>query len=62
MGEVTGDPDPLRRHGVETEDTVGQAFDPYRHEALRVPRDTSRPGRLPFGLGIESRLADSRGG
>ena len=33
----------LRRHGVETEDTVGQTFDPYRHEALRVRRDASMP-------------------
>jgi molecular chaperone GrpE len=33
----------LRRHGVETEDTVGQTFDPYRHEALRVRRDGSMP-------------------
>jgi molecular chaperone GrpE len=33
----------LRRHGVETEDTVGQTFDPHRHEALRVRRDASMP-------------------
>src|SRR6266850_2643777 len=33
----------LRRHGVETEDTVGQTFDPYRHEALRTGRDPSQP-------------------
>jgi molecular chaperone GrpE len=33
----------LRRHGVGTEDTVGQTFDPHRHEALRVRRDASMP-------------------
>lgn len=33
----------LRQHGIETEETIGQTFDPHRHEALRVRRDASMP-------------------
>lgn len=29
----------LRQHGVESEETVGQTFDPHRHEALRTRCD-----------------------
>jgi molecular chaperone GrpE len=33
----------LRRHGIEPEDSLGQPFDPNRHEALRSRRDPSKP-------------------
>lgn len=33
----------LRRHGIESEDTVGQTFDPHRHEALRSAHDPAQP-------------------
>jgi len=33
----------LRRHGVEAENSLGQRFDPHRHEAVRVRRDPSQP-------------------
>jgi molecular chaperone GrpE len=33
----------LRRHGVKTEDAVGQTFDPFRHEALRTGYDPTQP-------------------
>jgi molecular chaperone GrpE len=33
----------LRRHGIESEDTVGQTFDPHRHEALRSGHDPTQP-------------------
>lgn len=33
----------LRQHGIETEETVGQTFDPYRHEALRTGCDETMP-------------------
>jgi molecular chaperone GrpE len=36
----------LRRHGIEAEDSVGQPFDPNRHEALRARRDTSQPDHV----------------
>ncbi len=32
----------LRRHGVDTEDTLGQPFDPHRHEAVAVSCDRER--------------------
>lgn len=33
----------LRKHGVEPDDSLGQPFDPNRHEALRARRDPSKP-------------------
>jgi molecular chaperone GrpE len=33
----------LRRHGIESEDSLGHPFDPHRHEALRVRHDASKP-------------------
>jgi hypothetical protein len=33
----------LRHHGIEPEDSLGQPFDPHRHEALRVDHDASKP-------------------
>jgi molecular chaperone GrpE len=33
----------LREHGIETEETVGQTFDPHRHEALRTRCDETMP-------------------
>ena len=33
----------LRQHGVESEETVGQTFDPHRHEALRTRCDETMP-------------------
>jgi molecular chaperone GrpE len=33
----------LRHHGVEAEKSVGQPFDPHRHEAVRVGHDPSQP-------------------
>jgi molecular chaperone GrpE len=33
----------LRHHGIESEDSVGQPFDPHRHDALRVGHDASKP-------------------
>jgi molecular chaperone GrpE len=33
----------LGRHGIEPEDSLGQPFDPNRHEALRSRRDPSKP-------------------
>jgi molecular chaperone GrpE len=33
----------LRRHGIEPEDSIGQPFDPHRHEALRVLHDPTQP-------------------
>jgi molecular chaperone GrpE len=33
----------LRQHGIESEETVGQTFDPHRHEALRTRCDETMP-------------------
>jgi molecular chaperone GrpE len=33
----------LRQHGVESEETLGQTFDPHRHEALRTRCDETMP-------------------
>jgi len=33
----------LRRHGIEPEESLGQRFDPHRHEALRTGNDSSQP-------------------
>ena len=33
----------LHRHGVESEEIVGQPFDPHRHEALSQSHDPARP-------------------
>jgi molecular chaperone GrpE len=33
----------LRQHGIETEESVGQAFDPHRHEALSQRCDPAHP-------------------
>jgi molecular chaperone GrpE len=33
----------LRHHGIESEDSLGQPFDPHRHDALRVGHDASKP-------------------
>ena len=33
----------LRQHGVETEESVGQPFDPHRHEALSQGHDPAKP-------------------
>jgi molecular chaperone GrpE len=36
----------LSHHGIETEDTVGQTFDPHRHEALRTGYDPTQPDEV----------------
>ena len=36
----------LRRHGIESEESLGQPFDPNRHEALRVAQDPSQPDNV----------------
>jgi molecular chaperone GrpE len=36
----------LHRHDIEPEDSVGQPFDPHRHEAVRARRDTSQPDHV----------------
>ena len=33
----------LRKHGIETEESVGQPFDPHRHEALSQRHDPAHP-------------------
>jgi molecular chaperone GrpE len=33
----------LRQHGVESEDLVGQPFDPHKHEALSQGHDPAQP-------------------
>jgi molecular chaperone GrpE len=33
----------LRRHGVEPEESLGQPFDPHRHEAVATRRDPGQP-------------------
>ena len=33
----------LRQHGIESEESVGQPFDPYRHEALSQGHDAAHP-------------------
>jgi molecular chaperone GrpE len=33
----------LRRHGVESDESVGQPFDPHRHEALAQGHDPAQP-------------------
>jgi DNA-binding MarR family transcriptional regulator len=33
----------LRRHGIEHEESLGQSFDPHRHEAIRVGHDPTLP-------------------
>lgn len=33
----------LRQHGVESEEIVGKAFDPHRHEALAQGHDPNQP-------------------
>jgi len=33
----------LRRHGVEHDESLGQPFDPHRHEAIRSGFDPERP-------------------
>ena len=36
----------LRRHGIEPEESLGQQFDPNRHEALRMAHDPSQPDNV----------------
>ena len=36
----------LHRHGIDPEESVGQPFDPHRHEAVRARRDTSQPDHV----------------
>lgn len=36
----------LRRHGIEPEESIGQPFDPHRHEAVRTRRDASQPDHV----------------
>lgn len=36
----------LRRHGIEPEESQGQAFDPHRHEAVATRRDPSQPDHI----------------
>ena len=38
----------LRQHGIESEDSLGQPFDPYRHEALSTCND---PAQQDVGAG-----------
>ena len=33
----------LRQHGIETEECVGEPFDPHRHEAVSVRHNPTRP-------------------
>src|ERR1035438_2243175 len=33
----------LRQHGIETEESVGQPFDPHRHEAISQRHDPAHP-------------------
>ena len=33
----------LRKHGIEAEESVGQSFDPRRHEAISLRHDPSHP-------------------
>ncbi len=33
----------LRQHGIETEESVGQPFDPHRHEAISQRHDPAQP-------------------
>ena len=33
----------LRHHGIESEDSLGQPFDPHRHDVLRIGHDPSKP-------------------
>ena len=33
----------LRRHGIDREESLGQPFDPHRHEAIGMRSDPSRP-------------------
>ena len=33
----------LRQHGIESEDSLGQPFDPHRHEALSTRNDPAHP-------------------
>lgn len=34
----------LQRHGIESEESVGQPFDPHRHEAVSQRRDATQAG------------------
>lgn len=36
----------LRHHGIEAEDSVGQPFDPHRHEAVGARHDPSQPDHV----------------
>src|SRR5436190_7050042 len=36
----------LRRHGIEPEESLGQTFDPHRHEAIASRHDPSRPDHV----------------
>lgn len=36
----------LRRHGIEPEESLGQPFDPNRHEAIAVRHDPSKPDQI----------------
>jgi len=33
----------LRQHGIETEESIGQPFDPHRHEAVSQRHDAAHP-------------------
>jgi molecular chaperone GrpE len=33
----------LRQHGIEPEESIGQPFDPHRHEALSQRHDAAHP-------------------
>ena len=33
----------LRRHGIEPEESLGEQFDPHRHEAIAAGHDPSKP-------------------
>jgi molecular chaperone GrpE len=36
----------LHRHGIEAEDSLGQPFDPQRHEAIGSRKDVSQPDHV----------------
>jgi molecular chaperone GrpE len=36
----------LRRHGIEAEDSLGQPFDPNRHEAIGSRKEVSQPNHV----------------
>ena len=40
----------LRQHGIESDDAIGQMFDPHRHEALVHGHDPAQPDHVVLGI------------